>query len=179
MVLLNRRLIENPPVTFIALKSNKLGAMETLKAALMTLLVLALEYPNVSFILHSDACNVRLGCFILQTRSDDTTKPIGCWSQLLTDTKRRYDTTQRECMAMVRSILFFLPYLAANRFIIRTDHVDLNWILGLTSSTKQPVQWRRKFSKFDFVVVYCTGIKHQADDTLSQFNTFREEGNLP
>ncbi|NJR72361.1 MAG: hypothetical protein HC782_04925 [Gammaproteobacteria bacterium] len=61
--------------------------------------------------LDTDACAVQVGCVLLQKQPDDTVRPIGYWSLALNDAERRYDTTQRECLAIVWSVLILRPFL--------------------------------------------------------------------
>lgn len=52
------------------------------------------------------------------------------------------------------------------RCTIRTDHVTLKWTLKLAEATCQLAQWRPRLSEMGFDLVHCTGVKHQATDTL-------------
>lgn len=60
----------------LSLNIKELGAIETLEAALMTLLALVLPYSCRHVTLDADAGNVQVGCALLQKRPGDTTKPI-------------------------------------------------------------------------------------------------------
>lgn len=41
--------------------------------------------------------NIQFRCRLLQVQDHNTTRPIGYGSRSLTDTNRKYDTTQRQC----------------------------------------------------------------------------------
>lgn len=48
---------------------------------------------------------------LLQKQPGDTIKPVGCCFRFLTDAKTRYDTSQLECLAIVRITFPLEPYL--------------------------------------------------------------------
>lgn len=88
------------------------------------------------------------------------------WSRSLTDAKLNYDTTQLECLAIVRAVLLLRSYLKGTQFTSRTDYYSLKCILNLTDSTKKLERWRLRLSEFDSDVVHCAGVKRQASDAL-------------
>lgn len=75
--------------------------MKSLKDALISPPVLALPGSAGHLILDTEACNVQVGCVLQQEQPDKVIQTIGYWSRSLTDAKRQYDTTQRECLAIV------------------------------------------------------------------------------
>lgn len=42
-----------------------------------------------------------MGCVLEQEQSDETMRPVEYWSQTLNDAEGRYDSTHRECFAVV------------------------------------------------------------------------------
>ena len=168
---LNKKLKKGEPQHFDHLTDEELSAMKDLQDKLITPPVLALPRPNGRITIDTDACAYQVGCVLLQEQEDQTVKPIGYWSRSLTDAERRYDTTQRECLAVVWAILLLRPYLEGTRFTIRTDHSALKWLLNLADSSGRLARWRLRLTEFEFDIVHRAGIKHQAADALSRLET--------
>lgn len=78
---LHQRLKKDQPATFGSLNEEELNSMNSLKNALISPPVLALPNNSGHLTLDTDACNVQVGCVLLQQQPDDTTKPIGYWSR--------------------------------------------------------------------------------------------------
>lgn len=85
--------------------------MNLLEKALISPLVLALPGNRRQITLDTDASNVQTGCALLQQQPGETAEPGRYWSRLLTDAGRKYDTKQRERLAVLPSILLLRPYL--------------------------------------------------------------------
>lgn len=98
---LNHRLKKYQPATFIALNSDELQVMETLKNALIPPPIFAMFYSLGHNTLYRDVCNVQTSRVLLQKQLDDTTIPIGYCSRSVTDTVKQYDTSQRKNLAIV------------------------------------------------------------------------------
>ena len=94
--------------------------------------------------------------------------PIGYWSRALTDAEKNYTTTEKECIAVVWSILTLRPYLYVNTFDLRTDHEALRWVLNLADSSGRLARWRRRLAEYDYDVKYRPCIKHQLADGVSR-----------
>lgn len=75
--------------------------------------------------LETDAFVIQLSCAPVQKQSDDTVQPTCYWSRPINDDKRRYDTAQKECLAIAWSVFVHRPYVEGTRFTIRSDHVSL------------------------------------------------------
>ena len=73
---------------------------------------------------------------------DGTIHPIGYFSRSLNKAEKNYDTTQRECLGIVWAVLLLRPYLEGTRFLLRTDHDSLKWIMGMSEATGKLARWR-------------------------------------
>ena len=49
----------------------------------------------------TDACDRQLGAVLLQAQANGTNKPIGFFSRSFTAAEKNYDTTERECLAVL------------------------------------------------------------------------------
>ena len=167
---LNRKLRKGEPTSF-ELNDEEMKSFNTLRDALTTTPVLALPRANAPFLLETDASKVQVGCVLTQEQPDGFYQPIGHWSRSLNDTERNYDTTERECLAVLWSILQLRPYLERTHFVVRTDHDALRWLLNLTDASGKLQRWRLRLAEFSFEVVHRPGRVHQAADALSRLPT--------
>jgi hypothetical protein len=60
------------------------------------------------------------------------------------------------------------PYLWGRRFLVRTDHYSLKFLLDQRLSTVPQHQWLSKLFGFDFVVEYHLGCMNSVADALSR-----------
>lgn len=151
---LKKRLRKDQYPGYAPLSAEELTALHALMDALISPAVLALPYAGGHITLDTDTCDVQVGNILLLKQPNDSVRPTGYCSRSLNDAERRYDTTQRECFAIVWSFLLLGLNLGGNRFSIRTDHDSLEWILNLADSSGRLARWRRRLSEFDFEVVH-------------------------
>ena len=116
-----------------------------------------------------------MGCALLQQQDDGILHPVGYWSKSLSDTQRRYSTTEKECLSVFWAISLLRPYLEGTRFTVRTDHNSLTWILSITPSEGRLARWRLRLSEFDFDIQYRPGIKNVVPGALSRIETTGED----
>lgn len=116
--------------------------------------------------LHTDACDVLVGCLILQQQPDVTTNPIGYWSRSLSDAERKYDTTSQICLAIVCVVLLLRFYSGGIRFTIRTEHDFLKWFFNLTNSTERLARGWFWHSEIKLDAIHRASVTHQGTDAL-------------
>lgn len=68
--------------------------------------------------------------FVLCQVIDGRERIIGYYLRLLRDAEKRYNTTQKECLAVVWAVKKLRPYLYGRPFIVKTDHASLKWLLN-------------------------------------------------
>ena len=90
-----------------------------------------------------------MGCDLLQEQPEGGTRPVGYWSRALTDAERNYTTTEKECLAVVWSILTLRPCQYGSPFNLRTDHEALRWVLNLADSSGRLARWRLRLAEYD------------------------------
>lgn len=98
------------------------NSFEKLKSMLITLPIL--KYPDFSkpFKLNTDASNYALGAVLLQDNH-----PVAYASRTLNSHEVRYNTTEKELLAVVWAVKYFRPYIYGREFEIKTDHQALKW----------------------------------------------------
>jgi hypothetical protein len=75
---------------------------------------------------------------------------------------------ERELVGLVEIVRHWRPYLWGRRFIVRTNHYALKYMLDLCLSTVPQHQWISKLFGFDFTVEYRPGRLNTIADALSQ-----------
>jgi hypothetical protein len=71
----------------------------------------------------------------------------------------------------VWAILHFRPYLEGQKFIIRTDHHSLRWLLNLSDAQGRLARWRLRLLEFDYEVQYHPGALHHGADMMSRLRS--------
>lgn len=93
---------------------------------------------------------------------------IAYFSRVLSKTERNYCVTRRELLVIVDSIKFFRHYLLGRKFLIRTDHVFLKWLLSFKDLEGQLTRWLERLQLYEFKIVHRKGQIHKDADGLSK-----------
>lgn len=72
---------------------------------------------------------------------------------------------------MVWAVQTSRPYLAFERLTVYTDHAALHWLLNISEPSGRLMQWRIRFSEFDFSIQYKRGKINTQADALSRLRT--------
>ena len=142
-------------------------AFETLKRALTTPPILALPNLTDDFILDTDASDHAIGAELLQIQ-DGKEKVIAYGSYGLTPEQRRYCTTRKELLAVVRFTRQFRHYLLGKPFVVRTDHSSLRWLTNFREPQGQLARWLEELSQYNMVLMHRPGRVHLNADALSR-----------
>jgi len=106
-------------------------AFDRLKEALTTPPILELPRRRQKNVLDVDACGTQVGAALLQEHDDGKLQPVAFISRLLATNELPYRVLEKECLAVVWASLKLRPYLEGDRFLVRTDHDCLWWILNI------------------------------------------------
>ncbi|KAA8536816.1 hypothetical protein F0562_029294 [Nyssa sinensis] len=71
-------------------------------------------------------------------------------------------------LAIVKAIRKWRPYLLSRRFIMRTGHQSLKYLLKQRITTPTQSRWLPKLLGYDYAIEYKKGPENQATDSLSQ-----------
>lgn len=142
-------------------------SFDALKKALTEAPILA--YPDFSlpFIVACDASDVGLGAVLSQVQGG-VERVIAYASWTLKNAETKYTVTERECLAIIRSVKYFRPYLHGAKFTIVTDHSALKWLFGQKDPTGRIARWILTIQEYDFTVVHKPGRLHANADALSR-----------
>jgi len=147
-------------------------AFDRLKEALKTPPVLALPRRGRKYIVDVDACGTHVGAALLQEQDDGKLQPVGYISRRLAANEPPYGVTEKECVAVVWVSLKLRPYLEGIRFLVRTDHDFLRWVLNIEGSgNPRLARWRLRLSELEFDVAYKPGMTHYLADSISRLES--------
>jgi len=68
---------------------------------------------------------------------------------------------------MVKAIKHFHVYLYGRKFLLRTNHSALQWLVSFRHPEGQIARWLERLQQYDFVVKHRAGTKHGNADALS------------
>ncbi|UYV81700.1 hypothetical protein LAZ67_20002038, partial [Cordylochernes scorpioides] len=142
-------------------------AMDKLKQALSSPPMLAYPDPGEPFILDTDASNTGIGAVLSQTQ-DGVERVIAYFSKTLSKPERNHCVTRRELLAIVKSIEHFHHYLYGQKFLLRTDHAALRWLLNFKSPEGQLARWIQLLQEYDMEIQHRKGKSHGNADALSR-----------
>lgn len=144
-------------------------AFEKLKTALCSAPVLSIPTPEGKFILDTDASDFAIGAELLQIQ-DGEERCISYCSFSLTPEQRRYCTTRKELLAVIRFTRHFRHYLLGRHFNVRTDHSSLQWLMNFKNPNGQLARWLEELSQYWMEISHRPGGKHVNADALSRLS---------
>ena len=72
---------------------------------------------------------------LTQTVENNNEYAVAYASKLLNNAETHYNTSEKECLAVILSIKYFKSYIYGTRFDVITDHNSLRWLLNIQEST--------------------------------------------
>ena len=138
-----------------------------LKEALLSPEVLAIPNKEGRFILDCDASETAIGAQLLQIQ-EGVERVIAYGSFGLTKSHRKYCTTKKELLAVVKFTTQFRHYLLGQEFTCRTDHNSLVWLMNFKLADGQIARWLEHLGQFNIHVEFKAGSQHVAADALSR-----------
>ncbi|GBN75169.1 Retrovirus-related Pol polyprotein from transposon 297 [Araneus ventricosus] len=93
---------------------------------------------------------------------------IAYFSKSLGKPERNYCVTRKELLAIVKSTEHFHHYLYGRKFLLRTDHASLRWLLNFREPEGQIARWIQRLQEYDFEIQHRKGTSHGNADALSR-----------
>jgi hypothetical protein len=143
--------------------SRSTEAFEKLKMAMTQAPVLAVPDFSKQFVVETDACDSGVGAVLTQEGH-----PIAFMSKSMPNRSKALSTYDKEMLAIVLAIDKWRPYLLGRRFLVRTDHRSLKFLLGQRITTPNQQKWIAKVLGYDFDIEYKKGLENKAADALSR-----------
>jgi hypothetical protein len=132
--------------------------------------ILALPNFEQEFRIETDASNDGMGAVLSQ--KDETTsefRPVSFWSKRFIGAERKYATSEKELMAVVRAIQHFKQYVYGAHFEVVSDHQPLKWLYGLADPAPRLARWQTVLREYEFTIVHRKGTAHSNADALSRW----------
>ncbi|GFV91580.1 retrovirus-related Pol polyprotein from transposon 412 [Trichonephila clavipes] len=138
-----------------------------LKEALTSSPILIYPQPDKPFILDTDASNEIVGA-VLSQEIDGQERVLAYWSKCLSKPERNYCVTRKELLAIVKAIEHFHHYLYGEKFLLRTDHASLTWLMNFRNTEGQVARWIQRLNEYYFDIRHRKGSSHGNADALSR-----------
>lgn len=151
-------------------------AFNILKNKLLSAPILAYPDPDRSFILTCDASDTSIGYVLGQLDSDNKEYIIAYGGKSLTPDQKKFNTTEKECLAVLSGIEAYRPYLVHSKFTVITDHKALVW-LQTAKHTSRLERWALKLQGYCFQIIHRPGKSNCVADALSRRPYLDEEVN--
>ena len=151
----------------ITLTKDHIAKIDLLKNKLCSSPVLVHPNRHDVFILDTDASHGCIGAVLSQLQNGNE-RVISYASRKLSTTEKFYCTTRKELLAVVNFVRQFKHYLYGKKFLLRTDHKSITWMLKADMNTSQYFNWKHELSLFDFDVIHRPGTQHVNADFLSR-----------
>ncbi|GBM68306.1 Transposon Ty3-I Gag-Pol polyprotein [Araneus ventricosus] len=142
-------------------------SFNSLKQALTSSPILTYPRTDKEFILDTDASNEGIGAVLSQNTGNEE-RVIAYFSKSLGKPERNYCVTRKELLAIVKSIEHFHHYLYGRKFLLRTDHASLRWLLNFKEPEGQIARWIQRLQEYDFEIQHRKGTSHGNADGLSR-----------
>ena len=105
---------------------------------------------------------------VLSQMQDGRERVIAYASHTMTRSERNFCVTDKELLAVKRSIQHFKHYLLGRRFTVRSDHQVLKWLFSLKEPKSRVARWIEDLSAYDFQIEYRPGKSHGNADGMSR-----------
>ena len=140
--------------------------------------VLILPDFSKPFKLDTDSSDFGIGS-VLSQEMDGEDRPVAYFAKHMSKAERNYSTSEKELLAIVKSIEFFKQYLYGKEFVLVTDHQPLVWLMKMKNPTARLARWLIRIEQYDFKILHKKGKLHGNADGMSRWCTdegIEEEG---
>lgn len=151
-------------------------SFQELKHSLTSSPILTLPDFTQPFCLQTDASGTGIGAVLAQV-IDGKERVISYASKTLNDAQRRYNTTEREALAVVWSVKLFRPYLLGRHFTIHTDHEPLKGQFKNKDTSSRLMRMVLSLQDYEYEIIYRSGRQNANADTMSRLPAFLESRN--
>jgi hypothetical protein len=134
-------------------------AFPALKAAVTSAPVLAMPDFAKLFVVECDASTIGFGAVLVQEGH-----PVAYFSRPVAPRHRALAAYERELIGMVLAVRHWRLYLWGRRFLVKTDHYSLKYLLDQRLATIPQHHWVGKLLGFDFTVEYRFGVTNTVAD---------------
>ena len=125
--------------------------------------------PELPITVFTDASAFARAAILLQTDESDGAQrhlhPVAYYSKKFSGPAMRYDTHDKELMAIWDAFVHWRHYLAGAKFPIKvlSDHNNLRYFMTTKQLTGRQARWAEYLSGFDFEIEHRAGTRNPAD----------------
>jgi len=142
-------------------------AFDDLKQVLISPEIMSIPRDEGLFILDTDASGEGIGA-VLQQEQDGQVKVIAYGSRTLNKAEKNYCVTDKELLALRYFVEYYRHYLLGRKFLVRTDHQALKWLMSLKNPKERIARWQEILTMFDFDIEYRPGKTNDNADMMSR-----------
>jgi RNase H-like domain found in reverse transcriptase/Reverse transcriptase (RNA-dependent DNA polymerase) len=110
--------------------------------------------PNFEkeFILTTDASETGIGAILSQIDDNGVEKMISAFSKNFDKHQLNYSVTDKELLAVVKSINHYRHYLLGKEFLLKTDHKALTYLWETKNPTSRLLRWSMILQEYEFKI---------------------------
>jgi hypothetical protein len=136
---------------------------DNMKKVMSTCRVLALPNFGQPFTLECDASGEGIGAILMQNRH-----PLVYESQKLKGPELLYNIYDKEMLAIMHALTKFRQYLVGARFVVKSDHNSLKYLLEQKDLNERQQKWVSRIQAYDFDIEFVKGKNNVVADALSR-----------
>ena len=106
-----------------------------------------------------DASDKAIGAVLSQVQ-DGKERVVAYGSFVFSTAQRNYCVTRRELLAIVVFTKHFRHYFWGNKFMVRTDHNSLIWLMKFKNIEGQLARWIEELQNYNVELLYRAGRDH-------------------
>jgi hypothetical protein len=137
--------------------------MDKMKKVMSTCPVLALPDFGLPFTLECDASGEGIGVVLMQNRH-----PLAYESRKLRGPELLYSIYDKEMLAIMHALAKFRQYLVGARFVVKSDHNSLKYLLEQKDLNERQQKWVSRIQAYDFDIEFVKGKNNVVVDALSR-----------
>jgi hypothetical protein len=137
--------------------------MEKMKEVMSTCPVLDLPDFSIPFTLECDSSGEGIGAVLMQN-----SHPLAYESRKFRGPELLYNIYDKEMVAIMHALAKFKQYLVGARFVVKSDHNSLKYLLEQKDLNERQQKWVRKIQAYNFDIEFFKGKNNVVADALSR-----------
>jgi hypothetical protein len=137
--------------------------MDKMKEVMSMCPVLALPDFSLPFTLECYASGEGIGAVLMQKRH-----PLAYESRKLRGPELLYNIYDKEMLAIMHALAKFRQYLVGARFVVKSDHNSLKYLLEQKDLNERQQKWVSRIQAYDFDIEFVKGKNNVVVDALSR-----------
>jgi hypothetical protein len=153
-------------------------SFDVLKKALITEPILIAPDNTRDFVLETDASDIAIGATLKQVADDGFLHPVAYASKTLNGAQTRYQTSEREALAIPWALAHFRTILEGHKYTCLTDHKALKYLIANKESTNSRLtRWVLQLQPYHLKIEYIKGKDNVTADLLSRADKYMVNSN--